>query len=65
MPYRSAKQRAFMHAKHPGIAARWDKETGGKIVPSKKKSTKKTSGKPLPAKVAKPVVGKTAKRRSK
>lgn len=26
MPYRSAAQRAFMHAKHPGIAAKWDKE---------------------------------------
>ena len=36
MPYRSEKQRAFMHAKHPAIAKKWDKETGGKIVPTKK-----------------------------
>lgn len=31
MPYASEKQRRFMHAQHPDIAARWDKETGGKI----------------------------------
>jgi len=35
MPYRSAKQRRFMHAKHPGIAKRWDKKYGGKIIPKK------------------------------
>lgn len=32
MPYRSAKQRAYMHIHHPEIAARWDREFGGKIV---------------------------------
>lgn len=32
MPYKSDKQRAFMHAKHPKIASRWDKEYGGKVV---------------------------------
>lgn len=37
MPYRSAKQRAYMHAVHPGVAARWDKKYGGKIVPKKVK----------------------------
>jgi hypothetical protein len=26
MPYRSQAQRRFMHARHPGIAHRWDKE---------------------------------------
>jgi hypothetical protein len=36
MPYRSEKQRRFMHARHPDIAARWDEEYGGKIVPKKK-----------------------------
>ena len=36
MPYRSKKQRAFMHIHHPRIAARWDRETGGKIVKSLK-----------------------------
>lgn len=41
MPYRSEKQRKFMHAVHPKIAARWDKETGGKIVKSKPKATVK------------------------
>jgi hypothetical protein len=43
VPYRSEKQRRFMHAKHPDIAKRWDKETGGKIVPSKKSSTKSSA----------------------
>lgn len=37
MPYRSEKQRAFMHINRPDIAKRWDKKYGGKIVPSKKK----------------------------
>lgn len=34
MPYRSAKQRRYMHAKHPEIAARWDEEYGGEVEPS-------------------------------
>ncbi len=38
MPYRSAKQRAYMHIHHPKIAAKWDKKYGGKIV--KKASSK-------------------------
>ena len=41
MPYKSEKQRKFMHAKHPKIAARWDKEYGGKIQPKKKTKKKK------------------------
>jgi len=43
MPYKSAKQRRYMHAKHPDIAARWDAEYGGKVV-KKKKATKKKKG---------------------
>jgi hypothetical protein len=31
MPYRSAKQRRYMHAKHPKIAKRWDRKYGGKV----------------------------------
>lgn len=31
MPYKSEKQRRYMHAKHPKIAARWDKKYGKKI----------------------------------
>lgn len=42
MPYRSAKQRRFMHARKPGIAARWDAKYGGKIV--RKKSTRRKAG---------------------
>ena len=26
MPYKSEKQRKYMHAKHPEIAERWDEE---------------------------------------
>jgi len=29
VPYKSEAQRGFMHAKHPKIAARWDKKYGG------------------------------------
>lgn len=32
MPYASPAQRRFMHAKHPDIAARWDKEMRKKKV---------------------------------
>jgi len=39
MPYKSAKQRRYMHAKHPGIAKRWDAEARGK------RKTKKSKGK--------------------
>lgn len=38
MPYRSEKQRRYMHAKHPKIAKKWDAKYGGKIVPKKKGS---------------------------
>lgn len=41
MPYRSAKQRAYMHIHEPKIAARWDEKYGGKIVPSKKKGKRR------------------------
>jgi len=42
-PYRSSKQRAFMHIHHPEIAKRWDKKYSGKITgKKKKKSTKKS-----------------------
>lgn len=37
MPYKSAKQRRYMHAKHPEIAARWDRKYGGKVVKKRKK----------------------------
>jgi len=40
MPYKSEKQRRFMHAKHPEIAKRWDEEYGGKVVPNKKPKKK-------------------------
>jgi hypothetical protein len=42
MPYRSSKQRAYMHIHHPDIAARWDKEYGGKIAKKKAKKAMKS-----------------------
>lgn len=39
MPFRSDKQRRYMHAKHPEIADRWEKEAkakGQKPVQKKK-----------------------------
>ncbi len=37
MPFRSAKQRRFMFAKHPKIAQKWARTYGTKIVCTKKK----------------------------
>ena len=41
MPYKSAKQRAYLHIHEPALAARWDKEYGGKVKKSKKKKKTK------------------------
>ena len=41
MPYRSEKQRAYMHINEPTVAARWDKKYGGKIMKKKKKDKPK------------------------
>jgi hypothetical protein len=41
MPYKSEKQRRYMHANLPRIAERWDKETpSGKRLPRKTNGTK-------------------------
>jgi len=37
MPFKSAKQRAFMYSQHPDIAMRWEKETPKKKLPKKVK----------------------------
>lgn len=31
MPFRSAKQRRYMYAKHPKIARRWARKYGNKV----------------------------------
>lgn len=41
MPYRSEKQRAYLHAKEPALAARWDRKYGGKVVRKRVKKAKK------------------------
>lgn len=44
MPYKSDAQRRFMHAKHPQIAARWDKEyPNQKNLPEKAKKWRASS----------------------
>lgn len=39
-PYRSEKQRRYMHAKKPKIAKRWDAKYGSKVQPKKKRGTR-------------------------
>lgn len=39
MPFKSAKQRRFMWAKHPGIAKKWTRKYGSK--PQGKKTGRK------------------------
>jgi len=44
MPFKSQKQRRFMHAKHPRIASRWEKEakrSGRSAVGGKKSGGRK------------------------
>lgn len=41
MPFKSEAQRRFMHAKHPGIADRWEKEAGHGKPTKHKKAVKK------------------------
>ena len=43
MPFKSAKQRRYLHAKHPKIAKRWEAEYGVAIKKKKKKKKKKKS----------------------
>jgi hypothetical protein len=35
MPYKSEAQRRYMHAQHPDIAERWDKEYSSKGLPER------------------------------
>ncbi len=37
MPYKSKKQRAWMHINKPKMAKRWDKKYGGKIKKGSKR----------------------------
>lgn len=40
MPYKSRKQRAYLHIHRPKLAKKWDKKYGGKVQTSKKKGQK-------------------------
>lgn len=45
MPFRSQAQRAFMHARHPEIAERWEKHTPeGAKLPEHVKQTRQPKG---------------------
>ena len=37
MPYKSSKQRAYLHINHPKLAKKWDKKYGTKIGGGKRK----------------------------
>lgn len=41
MPYKSEKQRKYLHAKKPALAKKWDRAYGGKVKSTKKKGRKK------------------------
>jgi len=41
MPFKSAKQRRYMHAKHPEIAERWEHESKAKKKKPAKKAKKR------------------------
>ena len=43
MPFKSEKQRRYLHANHPEIAERWEKnyKKGGSVGKNKKKGKKK------------------------
>ena len=43
MPYRSNKQRRFMHSQHPQIAARWDAEEKAQKRKAKSKPRKQST----------------------
>jgi len=40
IPYKSEKQRKYLHAKEPKLAAKWDKKYGGKVVKKQPKKGK-------------------------
>lgn len=44
MPFESEKQRRYMHAKHPEIAAKWEREAKRKGTAAVKKKTPKKKG---------------------
>ena len=41
MPFKSEKQKRYLYANEPALAAEWSSKYGGKVQ-GKKKSTKKT-----------------------
>jgi hypothetical protein len=41
MPYKSAKQRAYMHIHEPAVAKKWDKKYGGKVAKTTPQKPKK------------------------
>lgn len=44
MPYRSERQRKYLHAREPALAERWDAKYGGRIVPKAKAKRPRRAG---------------------
>ena len=68
MPYKSDKQRRYMHAKHPEIAKRWDKEMKNPVVgkaakAAAKKAVAKNLAKKSAVSAAKKAVARKATKR--
>ncbi len=40
MPYKSKRQRAYLHINEPELARKWDKKYGGKIDKSRSRKKK-------------------------
>jgi len=37
MPYRSERQRRYLHARHPKLAAKWDRKYGSRVRRKRRK----------------------------
>jgi hypothetical protein len=44
MPFKSKRQRSYLYANEPELAAKWEDKYGNKIVPSAKKGVTKVAG---------------------
>ena len=44
MPYKSSKQRAYLHIHHPELAKKWDRQYGKNVVSLARSIAKKKGG---------------------
>lgn len=50
MPYKSKKQRAYLHIHEPALAEEWDKQYGGKVEKPRRERTQSKKSKKRKAK---------------